>query len=746
MNGDSEGGRPTDIRPVLGAAGRGADSTAAVQGRPTAPPTAISMKRGKTRSDVRRILTAVAVLAALCTTGLLLGQLPAFEKLELSTIDFRMRRYAEAFSVEQSPIVIVDIGDESYDALHAIWPWSRSYYARAIRNLYRAGARLVVIDIVFEKPHPDYPGGDDSLAQALRSHPRTILAGKTFHERRRFLWHKRIDVGDHSSIVSPAPLFLDSAEWALADVNEDLDNVVRTYYTRRRLSEEHELRPTLALMAYERARNGDALPWLDKPSFRIAFPGGPRSFPYRPFYQVVDDSTLWTRDEAAWEEENNWYDTLLAHGVFRDKIVFIGSSMAELRDEMPTPFSARAGGEVALVPGVEVHAAALHTLLNGYHIRDAGAVPVYALLLLCCAGLFALGAVAPTWLYLTIVGALGVGWWYAAFGAFGAWSVVVPITPPLVTIGTVTAGQLAYLFYLEQIRRREVTGMFGHYVPPAVVRELVRNPDKARLGGERRELTVLFCDIVGFTTISEQLPAERVVELLNEYLTAMTEIIHDEGGIIDKYEGDLIMAEFGIPLPVEDHALRACRTAFRMQRHLHTLRERWQTEGKPLLHVRIGIGTGQMIFGNMGSSQAFDYTVMGDVVNLASRLEGANKSYGTGILINERAAQLVSERMLVREIDLLLVKGKHRPETCYQLVAPIDSPKADTIRRVSALFSEGLTRYREQQWEQAAKSFEQVLEIWDNDAPSLAFIERCRGFMLSPPPPGWNGVFALTSK
>jgi adenylate cyclase len=373
-------------------------------------------------------------------------------------------------------------------------------------------------------------------------------------------------------------------------------------------------------------------------------------------------------------------------------------------------------------------------------------LPTYLLLLLVCVALFTVGAVTPTWAYLLVVGLAAAAWWGAAYALYGAQLIVVPVVQPLVVIGVVTVGQLAYLFYLEQSRRRQVTGMFGHYVPKQVVRQLVRDPSKAQLGGERRELTVLFCDIEGFTTICENLPPERVVDLLNEYLTEMTAIVHGQGGIIDKYEGDLIMAEFGIPFAVDDHALRACRTAFEMQKRLHELRDKWLTEGKPLLKSRVGIGTGTMLFGNMGSSQAFDYTVMGDVVNLASRLEGANKSYGTRIMINELAAAQVGEHMLVREMDLLIVKGRHQPETCYELVAPSDSPKADQIRSVAELFAEGLSLYREQQWDEAIDRFEKVLGVWEDDEPSRVFIQRCRDFGERPPAEDWNGVFALQTK
>jgi adenylate cyclase len=461
---------------------------------------------------------------------------------------------------------------------------------------------------------------------------------------------------------------------------------------------------------------------------------------------VVDDSSFWTAGEAEWGEEANWFDTLLAAGTLKDKIVFVGASMRELHDYKLTPFSGGGGQEAVEVPGVEVHAAALHTLLEGHRIAEARVWLVYMLLFLLCVVIYVLGTTTRTVVYLLSVVLIGAAWWVAALQAYGSHAVLVPVVTPLLCIALVTAGQQAYLFYLEQVRRREVIGMFGRYVPREVVRELVRHPEKVKLGGQRRELTVLFCDLEGFTTICEGMPPEQVVEFLNEYLTVMTEIVQSERGIIDKYEGDLIMAEFGIPLAMPDHALRACRTAFRMQRRLDELREQWEAEGKPSLRARVGIGSGTMVFGNVGSSQAFDYTVLGDVVNLASRLEGANKTYGTSVMINERTHELVREHIVVREIDLLLVKGKQHPEKCFELMAPADAPDAEQLTTVAGLFTEGLHLYRRQQWDEAVAKFERVLELRPDDTPSKTFVERCQRFRAEPPGADWNGVFALQTK
>jgi adenylate cyclase len=278
-----------------------------------------------------------------------------------------------------------------------------------------------------------------------------------------------------------------------------------------------------------------------------------------------------------------------------------------------------------------------------------------------------------------------------------------------------------------------------------LVQDLLKHPEKLRLGGEKRVLTVFFSDLAGFTSMSEKLTPEEVVTMLNRYLTAMTDIILASGGIIDKYEGDAIMAFWGAPLPQEDHAARACLAALDNQARLAELREEFIRTGLPPVHARIGINTGEMIIGNLGSIQRFDFTVIGDSVNLASRLEGAGKEYGTAILISEETYRQAQPQVEVRELDLLQVKGKHLPVRIYELVAKKGGLDADR-KRVCGLFAEGLDLYRKQDWGEAVRRFQQVLELIPEDGPSKTFIRRCQSYRENPPEPGWDGVYRLTTK
>jgi adenylate cyclase len=225
----------------------------------------------------------------------------------------------------------------------------------------------------------------------------------------------------------------------------------------------------------------------------------------------------------------------------------------------------------------------------------------------------------------------------------------------------------------------------------------------------------------------------------------MTDLILASGGLIDKYEGDAIMAFWGAPLPQEDHAARACLAALQNQRRLAELRREFQASGLPPVYSRIGVNTGEMIIGNMGSSQRFDFTVIGDSVNLASRLEGANKTYGTGIIISEDTYRHAAGRVEVRELDLLRVKGKEVPVRIYELLAgtgELDGKMGEARDR----FTEGLGHYRRQEWTEAMRCFQQALEAVPEDVPSKVFVERCREFMQTPPPAPWDGVYRLTSK
>jgi len=309
-------------------------------------------------------------------------------------------------------------------------------------------------------------------------------------------------------------------------------------------------------------------------------------------------------------------------------------------------------------------------------------------------------------------------------------------------------GTAVYQYLTERQQKAIIKNMFGHYINPAVVNELVANPEKAKLGGDRRELTVFFSDIASFTTISEQYHAkpEGLVALLNEFLDEMTRIVLKYEGTLDKYEGDAIMAFWGAPLPQKDHALRTCLAALDMQKRLEALRPKWIKEGRPPLSVRMGINTGIVIVGNMGGRDRFDYTVIGDSVNLASRLEGANKQYKSNIMISDFTYTHVKTKVTVRELDLIQVKGKTEPVKVYELLGTADMEMTENQRQALEMYHEGLKLYRSRKWEEAIAYMQQAYSLDENCYVAQIYTERANLYQITPPPAEWNGVFVMTTK
>ena len=301
-------------------------------------------------------------------------------------------------------------------------------------------------------------------------------------------------------------------------------------------------------------------------------------------------------------------------------------------------------------------------------------------------------------------------------------------------------------FYLAEMGQKTmIREMFGQYLSPKVVEDLVDDPSKIQLGGEEREMTAFFSDIQGFSLISERLTPSELVQLLNDYLTDMCDIIIASEGTVDKFEGDSIMAFWGAPIRHEDHAKRACFAAIDMNDRLVELRASALQKGVTPLVVRMGVNTGPMVVGNMGSSQRMNYTIMGDAVNLASRLEGANKAYGSGMMISESTYRACEADIDVRELDRIMVVGKSEPVTVYQLLnrknqtASADSDLVD-------LFSKGMQLYKAGDFRRAKSEFSACLDIVADDGPALTYIARCQAFIVNPPGADWDGVYRLTEK
>jgi adenylate cyclase len=320
---------------------------------------------------------------------------------------------------------------------------------------------------------------------------------------------------------------------------------------------------------------------------------------------------------------------------------------------------------------------------------------------------------------------------------------VAPVGTAFLTFVSLTAIK----FLRAEQEKGTVRAAFGRYLSPDVISDLLAHPEKLNLGGEKKPLTAIFSDVQGFSSISEVLDPADLVRLLNEYLTEMSSIIMSLKGTIDKYEGDAIIAFFGAPLDLPDHARRACLAAVQMRRAEKRLNEHVLAEKLapgPLL-TRIGINTGSMVVGNMGTPQKMDYTIMGNAVNLASRLEGVNKQYGTWLLMSEHTCDQGGADFLVRKLDRVRVVGINEPTRLYELIEEKNAAESSVVQAVE-IFHEGLRDYEAKQWKLAAASFRRVLTVLPSDGPASVYLKRCQQYMRKPPVEPWTGIFALTTK
>jgi len=297
----------------------------------------------------------------------------------------------------------------------------------------------------------------------------------------------------------------------------------------------------------------------------------------------------------------------------------------------------------------------------------------------------------------------------------------------------------------EEHKRKFIKSAFSRYLAPSIIDQIIKNPDSMKLGGEQREVTIFFSDVAKFSTISEHLTPSELVHLLNEYLSAMTEIILSYGGTVDKYGGDSIMAFFGAPLPMPDHAVKACLACLDQRKKLQELRDLWRSEGRDELFARMGMNTGPAIVGNMGSAHKMDYTVMGDSVNLAARLEGVNKVYGTEIMISEFTYLEAKEHIVGRKLDVVRVVGKALPVPVYEVICRKEE-LTEKEENFLKHYYDALSLYEDKKWKDGKAAFESVLKLKPEDVTSALYAKRCDEFIVNPPADNWDGVYSMTSK
>jgi adenylate cyclase len=422
-----------------------------------------------------------------------------------------------------------------------------------------------------------------------------------------------------------------------------------------------------------------------------------------------------------------------------NRIVLVGTTAPGLMDLRVTPVA-------TVYPGVEVHANLIAGMLDGRIKHRPGYVAGVHFVTLLVAGLLLvawLPFLGPLRSTLVALAAAGV----VAGGNLAAWqqaNLVLPLASPLLMIGTVFVLNMSYGFFVESRAKRLITGLFGQYVPPELVGEMSKDPEKFTMEGESRELTVLFSDVRNFTSISEGLAPQELSQLMNAYMTPMTRLIHKQRGTIDKYIGDAIMAFWGAPLQDARHASHAIEAALAMQATLAELRPAFAAHGWPEIRIGIGINSGVVSVGNMGSEFRVAYTVMGDAVNLASRLEGLTKQYGVDILVGENTRRLAPE-FIFCEVDRVRVKGKNEPVAIFEPIGregEVSAAKLEELER----FAQALACYRRQDWDGAEARLRELARQAPGRRLYSLYLERLAHFRAQPPGAAWDGVFVFETK
>ena len=739
----------------------------------------------------------IAIFVVLIALALFLFDFQFLQLVELKTLDLRIASRGELKPGTETVIAVID--EKSLSELGR-WPWPRTTIARLVTQLKKGGAKAVGFDIVFSEQDINTnlktidalsaemkksgvsdagvinllrrkrAGADtDAILSAAIKKAENVTLGYFFHFPRKAsdkeLEHvtaekiaenaARIENSRYAMINSttgkPSVAYLPHAFAPEANISvlskvaqnsgyfnmlPDGDGSYRwsplviafqnNYYASLAVSlvQAYYDFPALALNLEPYGAKsiviGDIeVPTKESGQLLINYLGPPRTFPHYSISEILSGK--------------------IPPDTFRDKIVLVGATAVGIYDLRVTPFS-------STFPGVEIHATVIDNILHQNFLIHSSLIRFFDICAIIIFGLI-IGLLIPRLRPVTgmivafVMIAAFVVMNFFAFFKFNTW---LNLVYPVLTMATIYLGITIYHYFKEEREKKKIRGAFQYYLTASVINEMLKDPDKLKLGGDKKDLTVLFSDIRGFTTISEKLTPEELVRLLNEYLTTMTNQVFQYEGLLDKYMGDAIMAVFGAPLDQPDHARRACLTALAMMKELHKLQEKWRAEGRPAFDIGVGVNSGDMVVGNMGSEMRFDYTVMGDMVNLGSRLEGTNKEYGTNIIISEFTYEKVKDAMCCRELDGVRVKGKIKPVKIYELLG--EKQDEPNFKDLMEGFAKGLALYREGKWDEAIAAFQSVLAFRPDDYPSKMYVERCKNLKENPPAQPWDGVFVMTKK
>lgn len=754
----------------------------------------IALKKLTTRFRPQLIAVAIILVGM---TAYLLKEAPVAVFQFIKTIEYKTidARFGIRGPIETSSSVVIAAIDEHSLHVEGKWPWPRKKIAQFIEKTSNAGAKIIAFDVgFFEKgdrrliealnslktnlsldPQEKIyiskliqsSDNDSILAKTIKNSKTKVVLGYFFNiEKSKNVIETDEELNLHSEnlisslhhLVKYAPgntgqngqfltafspetnihIISDSVELSgFFNMVSDSDNVVRSMPAI--IGYDENLYAPLSLQtvsAYlekpitilideendvDKISIGEySLPADRKGNILINFKGPTGTFPIFSVTDILNDKI---------ETDN-----------LKNKIIVLGATAQGMFDLRATPFGNN-------YPGCEVHANIIDSILTKNLLSQPRFFEFWNLLIIFTAGLllgFTLpvtGAVSG----LSIYTLLTFGYCFLCQYLFTRHGLILNMVYPLTIMSVLYISITAYKYLSESKKKKFISNAFSTYLSPSVVNQLIKSPEKLNLGGEDREITAFFSDVQGFTSISEKLTPKELVELLNEFLTEMTNIILKYDGTVDKFEGDAIIAFFGAPNDLKDHAKVTCLACLEMQERLKEMNEFWVLEGKPELLMRIGLCSGTAVVGNMGSRNRMDYTMMGDVVNTAARLEGVNKYYGSYTMISDSTKKLAGDNINTREIDTIYLVGKNEPVTIYELVEPED--KMVKNKKLSLdYYAKGLELYKKKKWNEAIKVFTKANSMYPSDGPSRALMKRCKALIQKPPKDDWNVVFKITSK
>jgi len=575
-------------------------------------------------------------------------------------------------------IVIVEIGDETLATLDARWPFPREYHARLIENLEKAEAKQIIYDIEFTESNNIFD--DQKLVEVCKKYDNIILAGK---------YNKKdLSSSTREQFLPPLQPLLDTGvKWGMVNISADDDGFIRKYEIYQKRGKEIKLSlGTLSVKTFYAQKNriigansevkvlndnknfqiaNNFIPKIDRKKCLINFYGPAKTFKTFDYSNVIDDSTFTTSFEKQIGAELNQF--YLIKNEFKDKIVLIGHSTAEFSDTHCTPFF---GTSRKFTSGVEIHANFIEMVLHKDYLREISYLLSMLIFLILCFLLFPANVrIRPTLsLFFGII--FSIFYLILSYQLFSKNSFFIPILEvPILLMVTYIIG-LIFQYIKTARERRFIKNVFGKYIDPELVKELLKDPSKLKYGGSQEEISIMYVDVVSFTSYTESHTPKETVELLREYLTAMVDVITHNKGTIDKFVGDEIIALFGAPIRMENHAYWACKAALEMRERINELMKKWDDERKDPFDIGIGINSGIVTVGNLGSEQIFDYTAIGDNMNIGARIEALTRDYETknNIIISEATFNLAKDRIISEYIIDAKVKGKAQTIKIYELL------------------------------------------------------------------------------